>query len=40
VKIQDSTSKRNLFFGTLIFSSWAILATWLYLGAPHKLQEN
>jgi hypothetical protein len=28
------------FFSTLPFSPWTILATWLHLGAPQKIQEN
>jgi hypothetical protein len=32
--------KTNLFLSTLPFSLWAILATWLHEGAPHKIQEN
>jgi hypothetical protein len=30
----------NLFFGTLPFSPWAVLATWLHLETPQKLQEK
>jgi hypothetical protein len=26
--------KTSYFFGTLPFSLWAVLATWLHLGAP------
>jgi hypothetical protein len=26
--------KTSYFFGTLPFSPWAVLATWLHLGAP------
>jgi hypothetical protein len=36
VKIQDSMGKINFFFSTLPFSPWAVLATWLHVGAPHK----
>jgi hypothetical protein len=32
--------KTKKLFGTLSFSPWAILATWLNLGAPQKLQEK
>jgi hypothetical protein len=32
--------KTNLFFGTLPNSPWAMLATWLHLRAPQKLQKN
>jgi hypothetical protein len=34
VKNQDSMGKTNFFLGTLPFSLWAILATWLHVGAP------
>jgi hypothetical protein len=30
----------NLFFGTLPFSPWAVLAKWLHLETPQKLQEK
>jgi hypothetical protein len=39
-KIQDSMDKTNLSFGTLPFSPWAILATWLHLEALQKTQEK
>jgi hypothetical protein len=26
--------------GTLPFNPWAVLATWLHLGAPKKVQEK
>jgi hypothetical protein len=32
--------KTNLFLGALPLSPWAVLATWLHLGAPQKLQKN
>jgi hypothetical protein len=32
--------KTNFLFGTLPFNPWAILATWLHLEAPKKLQEK
>jgi hypothetical protein len=34
VKNQDSIGKTNFFHSTLLFSPWAILATWLHVGAP------
>jgi hypothetical protein len=37
VKTQDSMDKRNFFFGTLAFSPWVILATWLH---PQQIHEN
>jgi hypothetical protein len=40
VKNQDSMGKTNFFFSTLPFSPWAVLATWLHVGAPHKIQEK
>jgi hypothetical protein len=33
MKTQDSMGKINFFFGTLPFSPWEILATWLHIGA-------
>jgi hypothetical protein len=32
--------KTNFFFSTLPFSPWAVLATWLYEGAPQKIQKK
>jgi hypothetical protein len=29
--------KTNFFFSTMPFSPWAILATWLHVGAPQKI---
>jgi hypothetical protein len=40
VKNQDSMGKTIFFLSTLPFSPWAILATWLYVGAPQKIQEK
>jgi hypothetical protein len=40
VKNQDSMDKRNFFLNTLRFSPWAILATWLLVGAPRNIQEK
>jgi hypothetical protein len=40
VKNQDSMDKTNFFFSTLSFSPWAILATWLHVGAPQTVQED
>jgi hypothetical protein len=40
VKTQDSMGKTKFFIGTQPFSLWAILATWLYVGAPQTIQEN
>jgi hypothetical protein len=40
MKIQDFTCETNFFFGTLSFSIWAMLATWLYPGAFHKIFKN
>ena len=40
IKMQDFMDKTNFFGGTLPFSSWAILATWLHLEVPQKLQEK
>jgi hypothetical protein len=38
MKKQDSMGKTNFFFSTLPFSLWAVLATWLHIGAPQKMQ--
>jgi hypothetical protein len=40
VKNQDSMGKTNFYLSTLPFSPWAVLATWLHVGAPQKIQEN
>jgi hypothetical protein len=40
VKNQDSMDKTKFFFSTLPFSPWEILATWLHVGAPQKIQEK
>jgi hypothetical protein len=39
-KNQDSTGQTNFFFSILLFSPWAVSATWLHVGAPHKIQEK
>jgi hypothetical protein len=38
MNIQDLIDKTNFFFGTMLFNPWAVIATWLHLGAPQKLQ--
>jgi hypothetical protein len=40
VKNQNSMGKTNFFLSTKPFSPWAILATWLHVGAPKKIQEK
>jgi hypothetical protein len=30
--------KTNYFLRTLPFSPWAVSATWLHVGAPHKIE--
>jgi hypothetical protein len=40
VKNQDSMDKTNIFLSTLPFSPRAVLATWLHVGAPQKIQEK
>jgi hypothetical protein len=37
---QDSMGKTNFFLSTLPFNPWAVLASWLYVGAPQKIQEK
>jgi hypothetical protein len=40
VKIQDFMGKTINFFGTVPFSPWAVLATWMHLGAPQNYMKN
>jgi hypothetical protein len=40
VKNQDFMGKINFFLSTLPFSPWAVLATWLHVGAPQKYKKN
>jgi hypothetical protein len=40
VKNQDSMGKTNFFLSTLPFSPRAVLATWLHVGTPQKIQEK
>jgi hypothetical protein len=40
VKNQDSMGKTNFFLSTLPFSPWALLATWLHVGAPQKYKKK
>jgi hypothetical protein len=37
VKKQDSIGKTNFFLSTISFKPWAILSTWLHVGAPQKI---
>jgi hypothetical protein len=37
MKNQDSMGKTNFFLSTLPYSLWAVLATWLHVGAPQKI---
>jgi hypothetical protein len=37
VKNQDFMGKKSFFFSTLPFSPWVVLATWMHVGAPHKI---
>jgi hypothetical protein len=39
-ELKFSMGKTNFFHSTLPFSPWAVLATWLHVGAPQKIQEN
>jgi hypothetical protein len=32
--------KTNFFLSTLPFNPWAVLATWLHVGAPHNILNN
>jgi hypothetical protein len=38
VKNQDSMGKTNFLFSYLPFSPWVVLATWLHVGVPQKIQ--
>jgi hypothetical protein len=40
VKNQDSMGTTNFFLSTLPFNPWTLLATWLHVGAPQKIQEK
>jgi hypothetical protein len=40
MKIEDSMGKTTCSLSTLPFSPWEILATWLHVGAPHKILEK
>jgi hypothetical protein len=40
MKNQECIGKRKKILSTLPFSPWAILATWLHVGAPQKIQEK
>jgi hypothetical protein len=40
VKKQDSMDKTNFFLSSLPFNPWAILATWLHVGALQKIHEK
>jgi hypothetical protein len=40
VQNQNFMGKTNFFFSTLPFNPWAVLATWLHVGAPQKIQEK
>jgi hypothetical protein len=40
MKTQDFMDKTKKILSTLPFSPWAVLATWLHVGAPQKIQEQ
>jgi hypothetical protein len=40
MKNQDFMGKKKFFLSTLPYSPWAASATWLLVGAPHKVQEK
>jgi hypothetical protein len=40
MKNQNSMGKSKKILSTLPFSRWAILATWLHVGAPWKIHEK
>jgi hypothetical protein len=39
-KSQGCMGKKKFFLNTLPFNPWAVLATWLHVGAPQKIQEK
>jgi hypothetical protein len=40
VENRDYMGKTNFLFSTLPFNPWAVLATWLHIGALQKIQEK
>jgi hypothetical protein len=40
VKNNYFMGRSNYFLSTLIYNPWAILATWLHVGAPPEIQEK
>jgi hypothetical protein len=40
VKNQDFMGKTNFFLSSMPFTPWALLATWLHVGALQKIQEK
>jgi hypothetical protein len=40
MKNEDSMGKTNFFLSTMPFSLWTVLATWLHIGTPQKIQEK
>jgi hypothetical protein len=40
MKNLDFMGKTNYFLSTMSFNPWAVLATWLHVGAPQKIQEK
>jgi hypothetical protein len=40
VKNHYFMGKTNFFLSILSFSPWAVLATWVHVGAPHKIHEK
>jgi hypothetical protein len=40
VKNHYFMGKTNFFLSILSFSPWAVLATWVHVGAPQKIQEK
>jgi hypothetical protein len=40
VKNQDAMGKAKFFLSTLPFSPWVVLAIWLHVGTPQKIQEK
>jgi hypothetical protein len=40
VKNQDLWAKQTSFLAPCPYYPWAILAMWLHVGTPHKIQEK
>jgi hypothetical protein len=39
-KVKNQDFVGNFFFSSLFFNSWAVLATWVPVGAPQKIHKR